>query len=213
MQEYRTVAAEVAAEFTERRSRFIGRVCPVSNEEEAQAYIAKLKKEHWDATHNVWAYVLREGQARRYSDDGEPQGTAGVPVLDVLQKAGLTDCVTVVTRYFGGILLGAGGLVRAYSHAVSLALEAADVVCMRPCAELSLCCDYSSYGYAAPLIASFGGVVDDTVFADAVTLSFHMPKEEVGAFAKELTERSAGSLFATETGETYYPFREKKDEK
>ena len=142
---YKTVAREAHAEFVEKKSRFIGHVKPVTTEEEAQAFVAALKKQYWDATHNVYAYVLRSG-ARRFSDDGEPQGTAGMPTLDVLQKAGLTDCVVVVTRYFGGILLGAGGLVRAYSHGALLAAAAGEIVEMRPCTVVEAVCDYAQYG-------------------------------------------------------------------
>ena len=121
MTEYRTVKAFGSAEFTEKRSRFIGWCQPVQTQEEAVAFVENIRSRHWDATHNVYAYRLRDGQLQRYSDDGEPQGTAGMPVLDVLQKSNLVDVVVVATRYFGGILLGGGGLVRAYSHTSSIA--------------------------------------------------------------------------------------------
>lgn len=125
MEEYKTLRAPASDEFTEKRSRFIGYAQPVSTQVEAAAFIERIKKQHHDATHNVFAYLLREGQLERYSDDGEPQGTAGIPVLDVLRKQGVTNCAVVVTRYFGGILLGAGGLVRAYSHAAARQLRSA----------------------------------------------------------------------------------------
>ena len=128
MDQYRTVKNEAEDEFVERRSRFIGRVKPVKTEEDAVSFIRACKSKYWDASHNVYAYSLREGSVRRYSDDGEPQGTAGVPVLEVLQKSGVTDLVVVVTRYFGGVLLGAGGLVRAYSDATAQALARASRV-------------------------------------------------------------------------------------
>ncbi|HBN81058.1 MAG TPA: YigZ family protein, partial [Ruminococcaceae bacterium] len=120
---YLTVRREASAEFTERRSRFIGCAKPVGTEKDALSFLNTIRSKHWDASHNVYAYALRSGQLRRYSDDGEPQGTAGIPVLDVLVKSGLVDTAVVVTRYFGGVLLGAGGLVRAYSHAASLAVR------------------------------------------------------------------------------------------
>lgn len=208
MTEYRTIAAAGEDEFVERRSRFIGRIRPVSTEEEAQAFIAAIKKECWDATHNVWAYVLRDGGIRRFSDDGEPQGTAGIPVLDVLLKQELTDCVVVVTRYFGGILLGAGGLVRAYSQGASMAVKAGGVSVMRPCVQGSVTCDYAQYGYVQPLVVATGGVVDDTVFADAVTLRFHLPQLCWDKLGKDLTERSAGTLTCKAEGTAYYPFTE-----
>lgn len=207
MQEaYRTVAQAGTDEFVEKRSRFIGYIQPVTTEEEAQAVIAARKKQFWDARHNVWAYVLRADNLRRYSDDGEPQGTAGMPVLDVLQKEGLTDCVVVVTRYFGGILLGGGGLVRAYSHTARLAVDAGGRCDMRPCARMALVCDYAQYGWTAPLIASVGGVVDDTAFADTVTLRFHLPVETVGTLEARLTEQSAGRLALQPEDVAYYPF-------
>ena len=145
---YQTIAHEAAQEFVERRSRFIGYAKPVRTEEEALAFLEEIRTRHWDATHNVFAYSLRQGNLRRYSDDGEPQGTAGVPVLDVLQKSGVTDAVLVVTRYFGGVLLGAGGLVRAYSHAASLALQAGEVITMQLCKTARVMCDYNQIGRA-----------------------------------------------------------------
>lgn len=204
--DYRTVAAGASDEFTEKRSRFIGHILPVSTEEEAQAFIAARKKEYWDARHNVWAYVLRKGDLHRFSDDGEPQGTAGMPVLDVLQKEGLTDCVVVVTRYFGGILLGGGGLVRAYSHAARLAVDAAGRCEMRACAQMHITCDYAQYGWVGPLVAAFGGAVDDTAFTESVCLRFHMPFADIPALQKQLAEQSAGSLQAAADGEAFYPF-------
>ena len=143
--EYRTILNEASDEFIERKSRFIGYIKPVTTQEDAVSFINEIKSKHWDATHNVYAYILRDGQIRRYSDDGEPQGTAGIPVLDVLQKEGLTDCVVVVTRYFGGILLGGGGLVRAYSHAAKLAVDAAGVIKMSMCVRAECECDYGYY--------------------------------------------------------------------
>lgn len=201
---YKTVSREARAEFTEKRSRFIGHIRPVTTEEEAQAFIAALKKQYWDATHNVYAYILRNG-TRRFSDDGEPQGTAGMPTLDVLQKAGLTDCVVVVTRYFGGILLGAGGLVRAYSHGAALAVEAGTPVEMRPCAVVEAVCDYAQYGWLEPLLAA-NGVMEKADFAEAVTLRAMLPAERVESVRAEMTERSAGRLTLVQCGERFAPF-------
>lgn len=206
MDAYRTVVQEAKAEFTEKRSRFIGCIRPAASEEEALAFFTRLKKEYWDADHHVTAYVLREGQARRYSDDGEPQGTAGMPVLDVLLKAELVDCAVMVIRYFGGILLGTGGLVRAYSHGAALTVGAAGIVDMRPCARLVLHCDYARLGMAEPLILSCGGVLDACDYAEEVTLHFHMPMDRLPQFEKQLTEKSAGRLLAEVKGEAFYPF-------
>lgn len=206
MDAYRTIRREGQDEFVERRSRFIGAIRPVTTEEEAVAFIGEKKKEHWDATHNVYAYILRQGQIRRYSDDGEPQGTAGIPVLDVLQKAGLTDCVVVVTRYFGGVLLGAGGLVRAYSHGASLAVQAGEPVEMRPCTVARVTAGYAQYGMLERLIPAVGGVIDDTAFTDTVAVTFHLEDERLPQLQKQLTEQSAGQLEAAVIDHTFAPF-------
>ncbi len=207
---YRTVAAEAEAEFTEKRSRFIGAVCPVSDEAAARDFIQRRTKAHWDARHNVPAYILEHGALCRFSDDGEPQGTAGLPVLEVLRKEGLTDCAIVVTRYFGGILLGGGGLVRAYSHAAKLALDAAGVVCMRRCLTAEIACSYAQYGYLPALIAAQGGTVTDTRFDTAVTVCFTLPQPQQAALEAALTERSAGTLTMTVTGSRYAAFPTEK---
>ena len=144
----------------------------------------------------------------RYSDDGEPQGTAGIPVLDVLQKSCVTDVVVVATRYFGGILLGGGGLVRAYSHTASIALQAAGVITMRECLMLSLTCDYGQYGRVASLVPECGGVTDDTIFEEKVTVRFHMAPEALGGFAKKLADATNGQVTVEETGKKYFEFQE-----
>lgn len=205
MQEYRTVAKAAVDEFTEKRSLFIGAIRPVTTEEEAQAFIRARSKEMWDAKHNVYAYVLSNGSVCRFSDDGEPQGTAGIPALDVLRKEKLTDCAVVVTRYFGGILLGGGGLVRAYSHATKLAVDAAGIVRMCPCIQGEITCDYAQYGWVPAMVAAAEGTVTDTRFEDTVTVCFSLPIEKKGALQAELTERSAGQLTINEVGVGYEP--------
>lgn len=194
MDEYTTIEAPAADEFTERRSRFIGCIRPVTTEEEAQAFIAEKKSEHWDATHNVYAYILREGQTRRYSDDGEPQGTAGIPVLDVLQKEGLTDVVVVVTRYFGGILLGGGGLVRAYSHSAKLAVDAATRKTMSECTELALRFSYDFYGKLSYILPNFHAITVSSDFAEEVRMHILMKDCFLAAFEKQLTELSGARV-------------------
>lgn len=203
---YLTVAKAAVDEFTEKRSRFIGAIQPVTTEEEAQAFIKAKQKEFWDAKHNVYAYVLDGGNLCRFSDDGEPQGTAGIPVLDVLRKEGLTDCVVVVTRYFGGILLGGGGLVRAYSHGAKIAVDAAGVVEMRLCLQGEITCDYGQYGWIPALLAEEGATVTGTDFGEAVTVSFSIPQEGRGHLEATLIDRSNGRLSATFTGESFAPF-------
>lgn len=191
---YKTVKNFAHNELVEKRSRFIGYCKPVKTEYEAVEFINKIKKEHWDARHNVYAYSLREGQIKRYSDDGEPSGTAGVPVLDVITKNGVTDAVVVVTRYFGGVLLGTGGLVRAYSAAAKLGLEAAGIAEMSLCSECEISCSYNQYGKLNTLIMNAGGFVDNCDFADNVILSFHIPVDKTPALDKEFADATAGEV-------------------
>ena len=191
MAEYKTVRKNAQDQFVEKRSRFIGYACPVQTEQEALDFITSKKSEHWDASHNVYAYILRDG-TMRFSDDGEPQGTAGMPVLDVLRKSGVTDVVTVATRYFGGILLGGGGLVRAYSHTASIALQAAQIITMRECL----------------LVPECGGVTDDTVFEEKVTVKFHLAPELLGTFRKKLADATNGQVDVTEDGKKFFEFEE-----
>lgn len=201
---YKTVKSFAHDELVEKRSRFIGYCKPVKTEDEAVEFINKIKKEHWDARHNVYAYSLREGQIKRYSDDGEPSGTAGVPVLDVITKSGVTDAVVVVTRYFGGVLLGTGGLVRAYSAAAKLGLEAAKIVEMSLCAECEISCSYNQYGKLNTLIMNMGGFVDNCDFADNVILSFHIPLKKTAALDKEFADATAGEVKIEIKNEKFY---------
>ena len=205
---YNTVKLSASDEFVEKRSRFIGYAKPVKTEEEAQEFIAKIKKEHWDARHNCYAYALKDG-SKRYSDDGEPQGTAGVPMLDVIEKNEAVDVCVVVTRYFGGVLLGTGGLVRAYTKGAKIALEAARVITMTVCSECMIKCGYNQYGKLNTLVLNSGGVVDDTAFADDVALRFHIPVDVVPALEKELADATAGGVKIEITGEKYYETGEK----
>ncbi len=202
---YRTVEREAEDAFVEKRSRFIGYAKPVETEEEALAFLAEKRQKHWDASHNVYAYSIRGG-AVRFSDDGEPQGTAGMPVLDVIQKSGVTNVAVVVTRYFGGILLGGGGLVRAYSHGASIALAAAGIVEMRECLRLRAVCDYGRYGRLQSLIPECGGVVEDTAFAENVELRFHMEPEKLPAFEKRLADATNGAVSAETLGSAFFAF-------
>ena len=201
--EYRTVEREAQDEFVEKRSRFIGYIKPVTEKQEAIDFINEKKSVHWDATHNVYAYILRKDNIQRYSDDGEPQGTAGIPVIDVLKKEGLCDVVVVATRYFGGILLGGGGLVRAYSHTAKIAVDAGNPVTMRLCSCMTVCCDYNFYGRLNSLVPEFSGVVDDTVFEENVSMKFHIPSESEAAFSAKLTDLSFGKVKAEKIGEIF----------
>lgn len=189
---YTTLAGEGEAEFTEKKSVFIGHAAPVQSEEEAQAFVKKYRNQYMDARHNVWAYLMKGEIVARYSDDGEPQGTAGVPVLDTIRKSGVTDAAVVVTRYFGGILLGAGGLVRAYSHTARLALEAAKIITYEQYDVLELNCSYSDYQRYSAELPRFGAVIDDTVFTDRVTLSFAVKSTVTEGLFLRIREMSGG---------------------
>lgn len=194
MSEYITIKRDAAEEFVEKRSRFIGYIKHVTAEEEAVEFINAIRSKHWDARHNVYAYNLRANNQSRYSDDGEPSGTAGQPVLSVLTKSETVDAVIVVTRYFGGILLGTGGLVRAYSHAAALALAAAEPQIMRECINCTLTCTYDQYGRISSLIPENGGFVDGSDFAAQVDMSFHMPPECLPQFEKKLADVTMGKM-------------------
>jgi uncharacterized YigZ family protein len=196
MEEYRTVGHTGRSEFTERRSRFLGEAAPVASQREAEEFLRAVRAEHRGASHTVYAYVLREGQARRYSDDGEPQGTAGIPSLNVLLQAGVTDTAAAVTRWFGGILLGTGGLARAYARGASEALAAAGIVTMAAFRTASFSCGYELYGRVAPLIAGHGGVLEETVFTEKVTLRFRIPCGREEPFSSALADAACGSCAA-----------------
>ena len=184
----------------------IGCIAPVRTNDEAVAFINSIKAEHRKAKHNVYAYILREDNISRYSDDGEPQGTAGVPVLDVLQKRGLTDICVVVTRYFGGILLGGGGLVRAYSHAASLACDAAHTMNMCMCHRLKITADYGMYGKISYLLPNFDTITVNSDFGSDVTLEILVLSEKLDELKKELTEATNGSADITDCGELFEDF-------
>lgn len=192
MLEYKTVENEASDFFIEKKSRFIGYVCPVKTQEEAAEFINKIKSKHWDATHNVSAFVLRENNIQRCSDDGEPSGTAGVPVLDAILKAGIVDVCVVATRYFGGTLLGAGGLVRAYSHTSKIALEAGNIITMAQCSVLETTVDYSFYERMNNLLSDFNANIVNTEFADNVKLTFSVKEAYQKTLEDKLTDISNG---------------------
>ena len=191
---YTTLAKEASAEFEEKRSLFIGYAKPTKTEEEALEFVAKIKQKHKDATHNVFGYSMKHGILARYSDDGEPQGTAGMPVLDVIRKSGVDDATVVVTRYFGGVLLGAGGLVRAYAAGAKLALEAAGIVTYESYTEISLTCSYADYQKLSAELPRFGAILDNTVYADSVTLKFAVKDAVTESILGRIREMSGGKL-------------------
>lgn len=203
MKEYKTVEFESKDEFVEKKSRFIGYVKPVKTQEEATNFINSIKSKHWDATHNVSAFVLRENNIQRSSDDGEPSGTAGVPTLDVLLKENLVDVCVVVTRYFGGTLLGAGGLIRAYSHASKIAVEAGHIITMAPCKILSVSVDYSFYDRLNILLADFNANIENSEFTDNVAVTFSIRENTVPLLQDKLTQQSNGKYILKEIGEKF----------
>lgn len=203
---YYTVSEAAEASFIEKRSEFIGYIAPVKTDEEAVNFINTIKAKHRKAKHNVYAYILRKDNISRYSDDGEPQGTAGVPVLDVLQKRGLTDVCVVVTRYFGGILLGGGGLVRAYSHAASLACDVVHTMDMCLCHRLKICTDYGMYGKLTYILPNFETITVNSDFADSVTLELLVLSKKLSALISEITEITNGSAEITDCGELFEDF-------
>ncbi len=198
--EYSYFTAAKAGEgiFTERKSEFIGRIMPVKNEEEALSFIERTRKAERDATHNVWAYVLRSG-VKRYSDDGEPAGTAGVPALEVIEREGLTDVCVVVTRYFGGILLGAGGLIRAYAKGAKTAIDAGGKEERSLCYEAVVKVSYGAYGGVSRGLDKFRAKVIDTAYAEAITLRVMLHYSEVERFTAWIREITLGSGEVTAT--------------
>ncbi len=205
MDEYLVPSGYGEDEFIEKKSRFIGRVWLVETEEEALTRIQEMKKQHYDATHNCWAYVIRDG-AMRFSDDGEPGGTAGNPMMQVLQKEELFNVVCVVTRYFGGTLLGAGGLVRAYTKGAKIAIDAAGKSIKRVWSALYVPCPYTYYERLKLEVEAFGGVIRDTQFGAEVELEILVAKPRTEAFLEKLTDMTAGTVEAMEIGQEYRAF-------
>ena len=192
-------------EFIEKKSRFIGRAWLVETEEEALARIQEMKKKHYDATHNCWAYIIKDGPMR-FSDDGEPGGTAGNPMMQVLQREQLYNVVCVVTRYFGGILLGAGGLVRAYTKGAKIAIDAAGKSMKRVWTVLYIPCPYTFYERVKLEVAAFGGVIRDTQFGAEVELEILVAQPQTDAFIERLTDMTSGTVEAMEIGQEYRAF-------
>ena len=205
MDEYLVPTGYGEDEFYEKKSRFIGRVWLVETEEEALEKIQQMKKQHYDATHNCWAYIIRDG-AVRFSDDGEPGGTAGMPMLQVLQREGLYNIVCVVTRYFGGILLGAGGLVRAYTKGAKIAVDAAGKSMKRVWTLMYVPCPYTFYERVKLLVADHGGIIRQTDFGAEVELELLFPEAEAQSFLDKLTDMTSGTVEGMETGQEYRAF-------
>ncbi len=205
MDEYLIPTRDSEAEFVEKKSRFIGRVWHTETEAEALACVKKMREQHWDATHNVYAYIIKDGPTR-FSDDGEPGGTAGMPTLQVLQRENLFNVCCVVTRYFGGILLGAGGLVRAYAKGAKLAVDAAGKSVKRVWDVIYLPVPYSWYERVKLEVAAFGGIIRETQFGADVELEVLTPQGQTQDFLARILDLSAGTLEGLIAGQEYRAF-------
>ena len=204
MSKFRVPFAPAESEFEEKRSRFISHIWPVESEEQAQQYIKEMKARYYDARHNCWCYRIGHAVAR-YSDDGEPQGTAGQPMLKVLEREEVTNVCCVVTRYFGGILLGAGGLTRAYSKGAKDALIASGIAVMGAWARVKVPCTYPLFQRVKLEIESANGVVDDVQYGADVVLAVSLPAEQTEGLQRRLTELSAGGIAVEVLSEEYRP--------
>ena len=205
MDEYLVPTGYGEDEFIEKKSRFIGRVWCVETEEEALQKIQEMKKQHYDASHNCWAYIIRDG-AMRFSDDGEPGGTAGNPMMQVLQRENLYNIVCVVTRYFGGVLLGAGGLVRAYTKGAKIAIDAAGKSIKRVWTALYIPCPYNYYERMKLEVEAFGAVIRDTQFGSEVELEVLVAQPQTQTFIDRITDMTAGTVETMELGQEYRAF-------
>lgn len=203
---YITVKSPAESSYIEKRSEFIGHISPAETNEDAINFINHIKENNRKARHNVYAYILRDGNISRYSDDGEPQGTAGIPVLEVLRKNNLTDVCCVVTRYFGGIFLGGGGLVRAYSHSTALAIEAAEVLKMYKCSELILSLSYDLYGKITYIFSDYEIKQINSDFSDGVKITARVKSELEKPFCNKLTDITFGKIKINKTAEIYDDF-------
>ena len=205
VQKYKILYNEGEAEISEKKSRFIAHIAPAQTEEEAQAFIEKIKKQYWDARHNCWAYSIGEKQpALRCSDDGEPSGTAGKPILEVISGSGIHNIVVVVTRYFGGTLLGTGGLVRAYTDATRAGIENSDIVEKIPGRRVDIAMDYTDLGKLQYLLAQNEVLTEDTEYTDKVIIHALFPESDKEMLKKKITEATSGRVMTQEGEEVYF---------
>ncbi len=204
--EYKTIAERCETRFIEKKSEFIGYLAPVETKEQAVEFINEIRAMHRKATHNCYAYILRGNSAARHSDDGEPSGTAGVPIYEVLRKEGLTDVVCVVTRYFGGILLGAGGLVRAYTRGAKDAADAARIKIMALSEQLEVTVDYSLYGRLPQIFAEFDVRVASEDFADFVRITLFVREELAEKLKERLIDCCNGKIVVESVQKIWFDF-------
>ena len=209
---YKTLREENEAEFIINKSRFIGRACPCQTEEEALAFLARVRQKHKEATHNCYAYIIGlNSGVMRYSDDGEPGGTAGMPIIEVMKTRGVVNCAVVVTRYFGGVLLGAGGLVRAYAQGSKTALDAAGVVIMEKSARHMVEVDYSTWQRLEYFLRSAPALIESTEFGASVVCTLMVRSRDEAALLAEIARVTDGRAETLPDGELYYPWPEKAE--
>jgi len=202
--EYRTVKDKGTAEYEEKKSKFMSNVAPVKSEEEAVNFINTLRSEYWDANHNVYAYrIIGDSIIQRYSDDGEPAGTAGLPVLEAIKRADLQNVVIVVTRYFGGTLLGAPGLVRAYGKSASMGIDSAGIIKKVLCTIFTVAMDYTFYGKAQNVLTDNGYNIENAQFTEQVSFTVAVVPEKEEAFIKLVNDITAGSATIKKGGQMY----------
>ena len=200
---YKTVSERSQTTLIEKKSRFIANVCPVKNEDEALAFLSEIRSKYPDATHNVYAYVFDENNIFRYSDDGEPSGTAGMPVLDAIRRSDIVDVCVVVTRYFGGTLLGTGGLVHTYGASAKSGLIASKIVLRQLCDIISVRVDYTLLGKMQYEIASNGYLLEDTIYEDEVTFIISCPKNNTEKFLADITNMTNGKASCNKINTKY----------
>ena len=202
--QYKTVLNKATTEIEEKKSRFIANIKPVTHEEEAIEFINGLKAKYWNASHNVYAYYIGgDNIIQRFSDDGEPSGTAGIPVLEVIKRMELQDLVVVVTRYFGGILLGAAGLVRAYGKSASSGINAADIITKRLCELVNIVIDYSAFGKIQNQVINYGYKIKNVEYTQDVEMSVLVPIDDMEMFLESINDATNGNVLI-DTGEKEY---------
>ena len=203
---YTTVKSFANSRFEDRKSVFIGLCCPVTSEEDALAFIASAKKTYPDAKHHVYAYVLKENYTTRFSDDREPQGTAGMPVLDVIRKNGCVNTVIVVIRYFGGVLLGTGGLVHAYSEAAATALKNAEIITYDLYIKLTIKTSYSDYQRLLPIFSTYDFLAEDTQYLEEICVNGSVIASKFSEFENKIIEATSGRS-TVDQNDTVFDYR------
>ncbi len=209
--EYKTIYRAGEDEIIINKSKFIGYSKPVESEEDAVAFIEEIRKKHHDATHNVWAYVIgKDSRIQRFSDDGEPSGTAGIPMLEVIKKEGIVDAVVVGTRYFGGVKLGAGGLIRAYTKSAKIGLDAGIIVDMVLNKIIKVRLDYTLYGAFENFLMTNKYIIKDSVFDDAVNIEIYVEAKDMENFTGKIIDLTNNNAEIKEVGEEYIPIKDGK---